>query len=278
MSSNPLRQFFRQPAAYIRLPSDGKYYPKDTVVIPENREFPVYPMTAIDEITYRTPDALFNGTAVVNVIHSCVPNIKNAWAIPSTDIDTILVAIRMASYGNEIDLDSTCPACQNEMNFQYDLRTVLDRLKAGDYTKPLRFGDLEIFLRPMNYKELNDNNASQFEEQRIIQQLPDSDLPDNEKLQRLNESMKKITALSIKIVAQSVGAIRTPESLVQEPNFIMEFLTNCPSNTFNAIRDHAIELKAAGELQPIPISCNACQHEYKQTMTLDMVNFFAPAS
>ena len=55
--------------------------------MPENRELPVYPMTAIDEITYRTPDALFNGQAVVNVIHSCVPNIKNAWEIPGTDLD-----------------------------------------------------------------------------------------------------------------------------------------------------------------------------------------------
>ena len=72
-SVNPLKQFFRQPAIYMRLPSQGEYWPEGSIALPENKELPVYPMTAIDEITYRTPDALFNGQAVVNVIKSCVP-------------------------------------------------------------------------------------------------------------------------------------------------------------------------------------------------------------
>ena len=93
MSNNPLQQFFRQPAIYIKLPSNGKFYPEGALTMPENGEIPVYPMTAVDEITYRTPDALFNGTAVVNVIQSCVPAIKNAWFIPAMDIDTLLLLI-----------------------------------------------------------------------------------------------------------------------------------------------------------------------------------------
>jgi hypothetical protein len=75
MSNNPLTQYFRQPAVYVKLPSGGKYYSEGAIVMPANQELPVYPMTAIDEITYRTPDALFNGNAVVNVIKSCIPNI-----------------------------------------------------------------------------------------------------------------------------------------------------------------------------------------------------------
>ncbi len=67
-TANPLRQFFRQPAIYLRLPSNGNFWPKDSIDFPANMELPVLPMTAIDEITYRTPDALFNGQAVVSVI------------------------------------------------------------------------------------------------------------------------------------------------------------------------------------------------------------------
>ena len=76
MSNNPLKQFFRQPAIYVRLPSQGKFYPPGVLEMPATGELPVYPMTAIDEITYRTPDALFNGQATVNVLQSCVPDIK----------------------------------------------------------------------------------------------------------------------------------------------------------------------------------------------------------
>ena len=60
-SANPLKQYFRQPAIYLRLPTGGKYWPPGSIELTHNGEFSVYPMTAIDEITYRTPDALFNG-------------------------------------------------------------------------------------------------------------------------------------------------------------------------------------------------------------------------
>ena len=87
INANPLKQFFRQPVIYARLPSKGKFYPPGTLDMPANNELPVLPMTAIDEITYRTPDALYNGQATVDVIQSCLPNIKNAWVIPAMDMD-----------------------------------------------------------------------------------------------------------------------------------------------------------------------------------------------
>ena len=62
---NPLSQYFRQPVIYIKLPSNGKFYPPGTLDMPANNELPVLPMTAIDEITYRTPDALFDQIAAM---------------------------------------------------------------------------------------------------------------------------------------------------------------------------------------------------------------------
>ena len=113
-STNPLSGHFRQPAVYLQLPSRGQFWAPDSIDMPANGELPVYPMTAIDEITYRTPDALFNGQAVINVVQSCVPAIKDAWKIPNRDLNTLLVAIRIASYGHEMELTSTCPACRHE--------------------------------------------------------------------------------------------------------------------------------------------------------------------
>lgn len=108
MNSNPLSQYFRQPAIYIKLPSQGNFYPDGALVAMPNGEYPVLPMTTLDEITYRTPDALFNGQAVVSVIESCMPNIKKGWAVPAVDLDTILVAIRIATYGNDLELSTIC--------------------------------------------------------------------------------------------------------------------------------------------------------------------------
>ncbi len=68
MNNNPLKQYFRRPAVYMKLPSAGKDYEPGVIDMPETGELPVYPMTAIDEITTRTPDALFNGTALVELV------------------------------------------------------------------------------------------------------------------------------------------------------------------------------------------------------------------
>src|SRR5210317_1267823 len=125
---NPLQKYFRQPAIYIKLPSEGRYWPQGSIEMTPNRELSVYPMTAMDEITNRTADGLFNGQSVVSVIQSCIPHIKDAWQVPSVDLDTILVSIRIASYGHEMEFESKCPHCQEPNQFGLDLRTVLEQI------------------------------------------------------------------------------------------------------------------------------------------------------
>lgn len=276
--TNPLRQYFRQPAIYVKLPSQGKNYPAGALNIPATGELPVYPMTAIDEITYRTPDALFNGQATVNVIQSCVPDIKDAWAVPSIDVDTLLVAIRIATYGHEMNFETTCPKCQHESERVMDMRTVLDTIGSADYSQTIQSGDMEIFFKPLSYKNMNDNNQMQFESQKLLSGLPDNELPDAAKMSALGDALKKITEITVSAMSQSISAIKTPQALVSEPEFIREFLTNCDRIVFNQIRDFIVDLKTKSEMQPLKIACSDCQHEYEQSITLDMTSFFASAS
>ena len=278
MNSNPLSQYFRQPAVFIRLPSLGKFYATGALEPTENNEYPVLPMTTLDEITYRTPDALFNGQAVISVIQSCVPNIKNAWSMPAMDIDTVLTAIRIATYGHELDLSVTCPACNDETEYSADLRVVMDNIKTPDYTNFLLFGDLEIYFQPMSYKQMNQNSMTQFEEQKALQMLQDGTGDDNVRLNQLSEVLKKITTVTTRALAQNIALIKTPTAAVTDINHIDEWLANCDRQTYGRIRDHIVDNKAKGELQPLSIQCTECQHEFKQAFTLDMTNFFAAAS
>jgi transcription initiation factor IIE alpha subunit len=278
MSNNPLKQYFRQPAIYVRLPSQGKFYPPGAVNMPPTSELPVYPMTAIDEITYRTPDALFNGQATVNVLQSCVPDIKDVWSTPAMDIDTLLIAIRIASYGHDMDFGTKCPKCGHECEHTVDLRGVLDRMKTPDYNKSLKSGDVEIFFRPMTYKNINDNNALQYENQKLLQMLPDSEIPDTDKMSALGAALKRITDITVKALAQSIAVIKTPQALVSESEYIDEFLKNCDRELFTRIRDLIIELKEQAEMPPMSLICPECTNKYEQAVTLDMSSFFVPAS
>ena len=276
--NNPLRQYFRQPAIYIELPSQGKFYPQGALNMPQTNKLPVYPMTAIDEITYRTPDALFNGQATVNVIQSCVPDIKNAWSIPSMDVDTVLVSIRIASYGHEMGFSTQCPACQHVSDQTIDLRNVLDSMRPVDYAKPITSGDMEIYFRPMSYQNMSDNNKLQYENQKMLQNIPDSTSSDTDKMSALSKALQEVTAMTVKALAQSIAMVKTPTAMVSEPEFIEELLKNCDRKLFNEIRDYIVTNKAQSEMQPIKLTCPECKHEYEQTVTLDMSSFFEPAS
>jgi hypothetical protein len=260
------------------LPSRGEHYPPGTIDMPANGELPVFPMTAVDEITYRTPDALFNGQAVVNVIQSCVPNIKDGWAVPAMDVDTLLISIRIASYGHSMEVETTCPSCKEESNYGIDLRKMLDQIKSPNYAESLKYRDMEIFFRPMSYRNLNDNNAMQFEEQRILAMLPDTEVPDAEKVNALGSALKKITEITVRALSQSISAVKTPTALVNEPEYIEEMLKQCDRQLFNAIRDHIINIKNEAEIQPLKFKCVKCSHNYDQLITLDMTSFFADAS
>jgi RNase P subunit RPR2 len=277
LPNNPLTQYFRQPAIYIQLPSRGKFYPPGTLNLPPNGEIPILPMTSVDEITYRTPDALFNGTATVNVIKSCVPSVRDPWAMPSTDIDAVLVGIRIASYGHQMDLNVICPACKTEDEVSVDLRAVNDRLKVGNYDQSLSISDLEFWFQPINYKSVNENNQMQMEQQQIMRVL-DSNEDDKVKLEQLNRSMAVLNDTTIRTIAQSIAAIKTPTAMVHETQFIVEYLRNCDSKIFNQLRDHVIRLKQQSDIQPLSITCKECNHTYTQPFTLDLSSFFDNAS
>jgi len=278
-SNNPLSQYFRQPAIYIKLPSQGNYYPPGTLDMPPTKELPVFPMTAIDEITYRTPDALFNGQAVVSVIQSCLPNIKDAWSVPAIDLDTILVAIRIATYGHQMDFSTTCPKCNNDDEYGIDLRTILDNIRAPDYNQPIKQGDIEIYFKPMTYKNMSDNNRLQFDEQRLFQNLNfSSENPDMDQINAVSAALKKMTEMTVGALSQSILTIKTPSAIVTETEFIQEFMQKCDRSIFNRIQDYIIEHKRQAELQPLNIACKQCSNEYSQQLTLDMSNFFERAS
>jgi len=275
MDSNPLQRFFRQPAIYIRLSSRPQDWPAGTIDLPANGELPVYPMTAIDEITYRTPDALFNGEAVVSVIQSCIPAIRDAWAVPSTDFDSILVAIRIASYGHEMDIGTKCPSCETETDFGLDLRTVIDNLQGGDYDQSLAVGDLTFYFRPLNYRQMTASSQVQFEQQKTLQMLDNAEVSEDVKVDRLNTTMKRLLDVTVRALAESITEIRAQGTIVNDIEHFEDFLKNCDRGLFNTVRDRVVELREQSELRPLKITCPSCQHRYEQAFTLDMSRFFA---
>ena len=273
IQNNPLKQYFRRPAIYLKLPSGGKMYAPGVVNIPESGELAVYPMTAIDEISSKTPDALYNGTAMADIIKSCIPDIKDPWAINSMDLDAILIAIKSAAGGDDMSISSECPSCKEVAEYGVNLIGILSQLKSADYEKELIINELSIKFRPLSYKEMNEAGTSQMEAQRIFMML---EKEENEavRAEKTQEALRFITEVTMRILSNTVTHVRTPNAFVEEKEYILDFLKNCDRETYIAIRDYNASLKAQTEIKPLKIKCIHCQHEYEQQFTLNTSDFF----
>jgi hypothetical protein len=272
LANNPLKQYFRRPSIYLKLPSGGVGYPAGTLNKTETGELPVYPMTAIDEITSKTPDALFNGSAIVEIIKSCVPDIRDPWAIPSTDLDAILIAIRSAAQGNEMEIESECPSCKEIATYAINLIGVLQTMKPGDYTKELQVGDLFVKFRPLAYREMNQAAMAQFEIQKMFNNM--DGFTDDERTKKTQEIIIKITEITMAVLAQTIEYVKTPSISVNETEFILDFLQNCDKNVYIELRDYHAKLKDSTQIKPQKIKCVHCQHEYEQSIVINVTDFF----
>jgi hypothetical protein len=272
--NNPLRQYFRRPALYVTLPSKGTFYPEGSIEMPDNGELPVFPMTAIDEITSKTPDALFNGVAISEIIKSCVPAIKDPWAMPSMDIDAVLIAIRAATNGNDLEISSTCPACEEEATYGVNLIGLLSGMSSGDYASTLNLGDLKIKFRPLNYKNINTGNLSQFEMQREIAVLENM-TNDEERKEKSSNTMIRISKINVEMMSNSIEYIVIPTGeQVNNKEYIVEFLENCDKNTHDNIRKQIGSLRESSTTKPQKIKCIHCANEYEQPLALNVTDFF----
>jgi hypothetical protein len=281
-SKNPLSGFMRQPKIYVKLPSGGKFWPRGSIEISESGDLAVYSMTAKDELTFKTPDALLNGQAVVDVIQSCVPAVKDAWKCPAMDMDTLLIAIRLATYGEMMDVSHTVPNTNEDANHQIDLRLLLDSLSsAGIWEDSVELAnELTCFVRPLTYKDVTQAGLRSFEAQRMIQQVTDETIDEDQKVQILNTAFDIIADINFDLVMRSIVAIQTADTLVEETDFIREFFQNADKTMFEQVQSHLTHLKTLNTIKPLTFEADAEQialgapATYELPIRMDNADFF----
>lgn len=277
LTPNPLQKYFRQPKIYIQLPSQGKYYPVGSIDIPENGQFPVYPMTARDEIMMKTPDALVNGETTVSVIQSCMPNIKNAWDVPNIDLDVILVAIRIASYGETMEVGINVPVTNEERTYDLNLVQMMDTMTSMQYENSVTIDDLTVHIKPLTYRDFTETSMKTYEEQKIFNILNNDDISTEEKLAKFNTSFRKLTDLTIITLEKSVQRITGDGFEVTDPLHIREFVNNADKSVFKHIIDHIEAQKDKFSIKPIKITATPEEVELGVPETYEVPFSFDPS-
>ncbi len=281
VQANPLAKHLRQPKIYIKFPSEGKYWANGSLETTETGEYPVYAMTAKDEITFKTPDALLNGQATVDVIQSCIPNIKDGWSIPSIDMDAILIAIRMASFGDTIDMTVNVPNTSIQKEFKFNLQQLYDQYISTVFDDVFKIDGFTVQIQPVTYRTMTQQSIKAFEEQRVFSIINDDNIDDATKVAKFQESFRKLTEININTIIESVVAIQPDgEDPVTNKKHLTEFLQGAEARVYNQIKDHIEAQKDKFTQKPVQVASEDEEVEagapkvYDVPIQFDQSNFF----
>ena len=279
---NPLEKYYRQPAIYIKLPSKGKYYTKEVYTPTETGEIPVLPMTAKDELAFKTPDAMINGQATVDVIKSCVPNLKDPWKMVNYDTDVVLLAIRIATYGENMDISFRVPLVNDEQSHTLVLPELLEqlgRIEIEDETTTSK--GFKVQIQPLDYKTLTKIQIARFEQQKMYGTIDSSSMTEEEKQSAFGKSFATLNMVNFSLLVDSIKSITTPggDTVVNRAQ-IIEFCNKTDSKTINEIQDKLSELRLQAQMAPLKIKSTEEQIKkgapasFEVPVTFDNSNFF----
>ena len=281
-NTNPLKRYYRQPQISIQLPSKGKYYPADVVQQTVTGEHQVLPMTAMDELAFRTPDSMMSGQATVDVIKSCIPTVLDPWQLVNYDIDTVLIAIRIASYGETMDITSGVPVTGETVTHTVNLPQLLDQLRRDQITDQCTLqGGLTVQVNPLTYKQITDSQLKTFEQQRIYAQVSQSEMTAEEKTRRFTDSFHVLSKLNMDLLVSNIAKITLPagESVTDRAQ-IKEFIQNADAKLIKELENKLADIRQQGSIKPIKIKATEEQIKagvpatYEVPITFDNANFF----
>ena len=240
---------FRKPSVFVSLPSQGKWWPPHALKIENpSGELGVQSMTVQDEMALKSPDALMNGVAVVNVIQSCCPDIKDAWHVPAMDMDSILVAIRIATYGNTLEVDSRVPKIDTIKKLNIDLNTLMDTIikQPFEETHKLKDGTI-IQIRPMNYKDITNNNIRTYEQARLASSIQKSTVSESQKMEQIQKAFMTISNMTVESLTSQLVSVKYQGT--EDITDIKSFVSNIPAVMANEIKE-VTHKKPLAQFQP----------------------------
>jgi hypothetical protein len=282
---NPLSKYFRKPSVYISLPTAGDWYAPGGIVFDNGQELGVMPMTAKDEMMMNTPDALINSQSTIDIIKSCVPGIKDPWSMPTLDLDTVLIGIRIASYGESMDINIQVPEVNKQMTYTVDLRQLMDQIDRTKFDPFVQIDNqLTVKVKPMTYRQLTNLQLKTYEQQRLVTQVSDAKLSSAERQKTFNDIFTSMTNITLDNMKEAIVEINAEGETIVDRSYINEFVDNMQSDMANKIKEHMDKQVGLGKIKPITVSVpeemvkEGAPKTVTSPISLDNSNFFVRRS
>ena len=279
--SSFFHHYQRQAKLYIDLPSKGVFYNESIIEDNQVTSMPVFGMNAMDEITFKTPDALFTGVATSTVMNSCIPHIKDPWNLVGYDIDYILIAIRIATYGDTMPISTRCPHCSEQNDSEILLTKLLENFAHCNITSSFNISDLKINMAPLTYRQTTDFSMENFQiERKMLQIGNDETISKDDKETLLQGVFVESSDLNLRLAVSYIESIENENDKEEDQANILEFIKNNDAEFYTKLREGNTKLTDDWNLPNIDVLCgnDECNKEFKTSLNLDYSNFFGSRS
>ena len=277
-----LQDFYRTPKLYIQLPSGGKFYDEDVIEWPETNELPVLAMSPKDDLIVRNPDALLNGDAVIRLVKSCIPCIKQPENIIAPDMELILVAIRAASEKDGmLTIEHTCAECEHEMAFEIDLTVaVTDFESIAELSEFSLSNGLTIAVKPANYLFSIQTAKAMIEQANLLGKITNDDYvnKEEERIKNIGQAFDKMAQFNYSVLLNSIRYVAIPgedtDEKVDDREEITDFINNVDAKIGKEIESVVTSINNGGINKVHTAACEECEAEFEVPIDFDPVSFF----
>lgn len=280
MSNNPLVKYYTDPKTYVKLPTGGNYYTEKPELSVDG-EVGVLAMTAVDEMMFQSPDNLLNGESLFKVIGRCVPGIKNPKEIPNPDLDAILVGLRIATYGNDMETNAVCPQCNHENNYTVNLSNLLATVELIEAETVIKLNnDITLKVKPFTIASSISLALYAVEIAQMQRQLSQTENIDQEAaLQAVQTAMTKSSERLVDLISKSVIEVTITDGeepiQVTDADQIREWIEVLTVSEYKTIRKKIEEISNKGIQKSMNAQCTECNHTWNVQIGVDPASFFA---
>ena len=265
------------PGVYVTLPSKGRWYTGE-LELSADSEVEVFALRAKDELRLKSPDALFNGEALISVLEGVVPGIPNIKEMPLADQNVIMCGAYLATYGNDYTLSITCPKCKSVKDYGVDLDKMLTQSKNYSTDNVVSTTAYKIYLKPAELTARNMIAMNQFQTQ-IMQAQIDAqpEATEIDKVKALTEIYDKTLAENFELIVRMVdyAVDKVNGEKIKDQDKLREIIDNMNKRSYDKLFDVSMKMNEAGIDPTMKVACTDCKNEFESTVNLDPTSFFA---
>lgn len=303
---NPLLEELHEagvlPDISIELPTGGVFY--DEGVFEEGtdiKDIPIGTLGILDENAFRDPVLLATGKAIKRLIQHVCPCILRPGELAEVDVEAILIATRLASYGPNLNLTHTCQnpeiksdaenpeeafVCREKNELVIDLQEFIMRYGAlenmEEFDLTLSIGQ-HVRLRPTTYDMAIQLMMDLYKTSRKVQSLSQLEIEDTLFDENLMQSyidvIDSTVNTNIDALLSSIYSVTSKSGVVyQERDMIEAWLLQLPKPVVDEIRNRITKIST--RLKKIPevkYNCQHCGFENTLYVQLDPQMLFSQA-